>query len=207
MSEIMKGRQFTPEEIEEKCIWRFKDRKFMGAGEKKKEGPIPRDVYKMLAAPAFAVSCPEDDNGVWGEAKVKCPDYVNIIAECEPGDGPPLHMHYKTVETFMALTGKWKLQWGDQGEFETILEPFDLFAVPAGVSRRFENAGTEKAYLLVLISGGTHDMDDLNYAPEVGKDIEDQFGGAVRKHTEAVGFRFTAGIDGKNAKAVPVPAE
>ena len=204
--EIMQSKKYTFQEIEDLCIWRFKNRKYMGAGEKKKEGPIPAEVYKMLAAPAFAVSCPENDNGVWGEAKVKVPDYVNIIAECKPGEGPPLHMHYKTVETFMALSGSWKLQWGDEGEFETILSPFDLFAVPAGVNRRFENAGTESAYLLVLISGGTHDMNDLNYAPSVGADIEKKFGKKVRDHVEAVGFRFTAGISSKHAHAQPVPA-
>ncbi len=194
----MQSKHYTLEDIEAKCIWRFKDRKYMGAGEKTKEGPISRDVYKKLAAPAFAVTAPEFDNGPWGEARVKVPDYVNIIAECEPGQGVPLHMHAKTIETFMALTGRWKFQWGDQGEQEVILEPFDTFAVPAQVSRRFENVGTEKAYLLVLISGGTHDMNDLIYAPEVGQKIVSEFGAETLEHVKKVGFQFTAGIKGKH---------
>lgn len=196
----MQSKHYSPEEIEEKCIVRFKKLKYMGAGEKKKEGPIPPGVYKMLAAPAFAITAPEFDNGPWGEARVKVPDYVNIIAELPPGGGVPLHMHAKTIETFMALTGKWKVQWGDQGEYETILEPFDTFAVPAAVSRRFENVGDEKAYLLVLISGGTHDMDDLIYAPSVGEEIAEKFGPAALEHVQKVGFKFTAGISGKHAK-------
>jgi len=194
----MQSKHYTPEEMEAKCIVRFKQLKYMGAGEKRKEGPIPQDVYKMLAAPAFAITAPEFDNGPWGEARVKVPDYVNIIAELPPGGGVPLHMHAKTIETFMALTGRWKLQWGDQGEYETVLEPFDTFAVPAEVSRRFENISDEKAYLLVLISGGTHDMDDLNYAPSVGANIEAKFGKDVRQHVEKVGFKFTAGISGEH---------
>lgn len=195
----MESKHYSPADMEAKCIVRFKDLKYMGAGEKKKEGPISPDVYKMLAAPAFAITAPEFDNGPWGEARVKVPDYVNIIAELPPGGGVPLHMHAKTIETFMALTGKWKLQWGDKGEYETILEPFDTFAVPAAVSRRFENVGLEKAYLLVLISGGNHDMDDLIYAPSVGKAIEDKFGKSTREHVEKVGFKFTAGISGAHA--------
>ncbi|MEO7404873.1 MAG: cupin domain-containing protein [Burkholderiales bacterium] len=196
----MQSKPYSPQEMEEKCIVRFNKLKYMGAGEKRKEGPIPPEVYKMLAAPAFAITAPEFDNGPWGEARVKVPDYVNIIAELPPGGGVPLHMHAKTIETFMALTGRWKLQWGDQGEHETILEQFDTFAVPAAVSRRFENVGTEKAYLLVLISGGTHDMNDLMYAPSVGADIEAKFGKGVREHVEKVGFQFNAGIVGEHAK-------
>ena len=196
----MQSKHYSPQEMEEKCIVRFNKLKYMGAGEKRKEGPIPPEVYKMLAAPAFAITAPEFDNGPWGEARVKVPDYVNIIAELPPGGGVPLHMHAKTIETFMALTGRWKLQWGDRGEYETILEQFDTFAVPAEVSRRFENVGTEKAYLLVLISGGTHDMNDLMYAPSVGADIEAKFGKGVREHVEKVGFQFNAGIVGKHAK-------
>jgi mannose-6-phosphate isomerase-like protein (cupin superfamily) len=195
----MQSKHYTPEHMEAKCIQRFKQLKYMGAGEKKKEGPIPPEVYKMLAAPAFAITAPEFDNGPWGEARVKVPDYVNIIAELPPGGGVPLHMHAKTIETFMPLTGKWKLQWGDKGEYETTLEPFDTFAVPAAVSRRFENIGTEKAYLLVLISGGTHDMDDLMYAPSVGQEIEAKFGKSVLEHVQKVGFKFTAGISGAHA--------
>jgi hypothetical protein len=177
----MESKHYSLADMEAKCIVRFKDLKYMGAGEKKKEGPISPEVYKMLAAPAFAITAPEFDNGPWGEARVKVPDYVNIIAELPPGGGVPLHMHAKTIETFMALTGKWKLQWGDKGEY------------------RFENVGTEKAYLLVLISGGTHDMDDLIYAPSVGKAIEDKFGKSTREHVEKVGFKFTAGISGAHA--------
>jgi mannose-6-phosphate isomerase-like protein (cupin superfamily) len=198
----MQSKHYSREQIEAQCIYRFKDRKYMGAGEKKKEGPIPPDVYKMLAAPAFAITAPEFDNGPWGEARVKVPDYVNIIAECAPGQGVPLHMHAKTIETFMVLTGRWKFQWGDRGEDEVTLEPFDTFAVPAAVSRRFENVSSETAYLLVLISGGTHDMDDLLYAPQVGEDIEKKFGKAIMDHVQKVGFKFTAGITGKHAKMV-----
>ena len=102
----MESKHYSPAEMEAKCIVRFKNLKYMGAGEKKKEGPISPEVYKMLAAPAFAITAPEFDNGPWGEARVKVPDYVNIIAELPPGGGVPLHMHAKTIETFMALSGK-----------------------------------------------------------------------------------------------------
>src|ERR1700691_415083 len=59
------------------------------------------------------------------------------IVTCPPGNGPGLHVHYKTHETFLALTGRWEIQWGDKGEETTVIEPFDLIAVPPRVTRRF----------------------------------------------------------------------
>ena len=88
------------------------------------------------------------------------------IVTCPPGDGPGLHVHYKTHETFMALTGRWEIQWGDHGEERTVLEPFDLIAVPPAVTRRFVNLAGEDAHLLVIIQGKAGDFDDVDRVPE-----------------------------------------
>lgn len=192
----MKSRQVSKQEMLDKHVVRFKDIPATGAGSKSEGGAIPRGVYEKLAAKtAYVVTAPGDDNSPWDAAKVHTPGYVSIIADCEPGHGPSLHMHDKTWETFMALTGRWAMQWGDEGEHEVILEPYDTLAYPPGVCRTFRNISDENAYILVLISGGVHDMDDLSFRPELGDVIAEEFGEDVRLHTEEIGFRFNAGVE------------
>ena len=49
-----------------------------------------------------------------------------------------MHTH-DMVETFLVISGKWKLEWElDTGGEYTILEPLDFMACPVGVQRRFE---------------------------------------------------------------------
>lgn len=74
------------------------------------------------------------------------------IVECAPGNGGGLHSH-PTVEVFMALTGRWEIRWGDEGEQRVLLEPWDVAAVPAGVMRGFRNVGAEEAHLLAVLTG------------------------------------------------------
>ena len=55
-----------------------------------------------------------------------------------PGCGVSMHTH-DTVETFLVISGKWKLEWElDTGPDFAILEPLDFMACPIGVQRRFE---------------------------------------------------------------------
>ena len=62
----------------------------------------------------------------------------------EPGKGAALHSH-STVEVFIPLQGRWAVFWGDEGEQEIVLDPFDCVSVPVGVLRGFRNAGDEPA--------------------------------------------------------------
>lgn len=197
----MKSKIVTTDEMEANHIWRWKDRQYMGAGKKKTGGPIPEGAYKMLAAPAYAVTSPEDDNGPWAEANVKVPDYVNIIADLPPGQGVPLHIHAKTWEIFMAMQGKITFEWGDDAEYSTVLEPFDLIAIPPAVNRRFQNYTDEQAYMLVLISGGTHDMNDLIYSYRVGDAMQEEFGVEVLRQVQKTGFQFIAGLSDEEVAA------
>jgi hypothetical protein len=36
------------------------------------------------------------------------------IATCPTGNGPGLHVHWNMYDTFMALTGRWQIKWGDK---------------------------------------------------------------------------------------------
>jgi mannose-6-phosphate isomerase-like protein (cupin superfamily) len=91
------------------------------------------------------------------------------IVECAPGTGGGLHSH-PTVEVFIALSGQWGIRWGDEGENEVVLEPFDAVAVPAGVMRGFRNVGTEGAHLLAVLTG--RDAGEITWHPSVVEKVE-----------------------------------
>ncbi|MBF0277043.1 MAG: cupin domain-containing protein [SAR324 cluster bacterium] len=82
----------------------------------------------------------------------------------EPGKGAALHSH-PTVEVFIPMSGRWSVYWGDDGENEFILEPFDVISVPVGVMRGFRNVGEEPGYLMAIL-GGT-DAGKVSWSPSV----------------------------------------
>ena len=75
------------------------------------------------------------------------------IVRCAPGKGT-LHHDHKTMEVFMALTGKWKIFWGDDEDTHyVILEPFDTASIPPNLMRGFRNVGDNEGLLLGTIEG------------------------------------------------------
>ena len=46
-------------------------------------------------------------------------------AKCPPGQGPGLHNHINTYETFTVLEGQFEVSWNDDGSAAIILEKFD----------------------------------------------------------------------------------
>ena len=77
--------------------------------------------------------------------------------ECEPGTGVLMHNH-ATVETFLAIHGRWRIEWeGREGTRSVDLGPLDFFACPVGVQRRFEcleaGAGAQVGLLLGVVEG------------------------------------------------------
>jgi mannose-6-phosphate isomerase-like protein (cupin superfamily) len=91
-------------------------------------------------------------------------DFNLAMVHAEPGKGAALHAH-PTVEVFIALSGRWAVYWGDEGEQEIVLERWDTISVPPGVMRGFRNAGKEDAYLLAVL-GGT-DAGRVVWSPKV----------------------------------------
>jgi hypothetical protein len=55
--------------------------------------------------------------------------------------------------------------WGDEGEQEIVLEPWDTISVPPGVMRGFRNAGQQDGYLMAVL-GGT-DAGRVVWSPKV----------------------------------------
>jgi quercetin dioxygenase-like cupin family protein len=114
------------------------------------------------------------------------------IAVCPPGQGPGLHAHLATYETFTVLQGRFEVRWNDDGSERAVLERFDTISVPPGVCRAFRNVGDEEGILQVLITGGVHDMHDIDFAPAAAAEIDAVGAGLVAKF-QAVGFTFNAG--------------
>jgi mannose-6-phosphate isomerase-like protein (cupin superfamily) len=77
--------------------------------------------------------------------------------KAKPGKGPLMHNH-DTNETFIALTGRWRCEWNEGEEKESVdLEPYDVISFPVGVARRFMNVTYDqpaKEHLLMFIIGG-----------------------------------------------------
>lgn len=113
------------------------------------------------------------------------------FATCPPGDGPGLHVRWKTHETFIALTGKWAIRLGDKGEERAVIEPFDLIAVPPGVTRQFINISQQGAHLMVIIQGQPGEFDDVGRVPETAQLVEEQFGPEMLQKLESLGRQFT----------------
>ena len=116
-----------------------------------------RDIYNVIGA------------GVTEDAALRpaisAVEGFNITySSAEPGKGAALHSH-PTVEVFIPMSGKWSVYWGDDGENEVILEPWDVVSVPVGVMRGFKNVGTEHAFLMAII-GGT-DAGKVDWAESV----------------------------------------
>ena len=116
------------------------------------------------------------------------------FASCPPGTGPSLHSHRQTYETFTVMQGQFEIFWNDQGENRLALERFDTICVPPGVCRGFRNIGDGEGILQVIISGGVHDLNDIDFAPQCAEAIENIKPGLL-KTFEETGLTFTAGQD------------
>jgi uncharacterized RmlC-like cupin family protein len=184
----------TQEEMK-KRIARFRDLVSTKARHAEGKG-IPVEVLEMITAKStFNIMSPTDLGGQLSPAPPVLGGDAGVfrlgIVTCPPGNGPGLHVHWRTHETFMALTGKWEVIWGDKGEEKTVIEPFDLIAVPPEVTRTFVNISDEDAHLLVVIQGKKGEFDDVGRVPETAQKIADKFGPEMVEKLEAAGWQFT----------------
>jgi quercetin dioxygenase-like cupin family protein len=94
------------------------------------------------------------------------------LAVCPPGQGPGLHSHRQTYETFTVLKGRFEVHWNDDGAEGAVLELYDTVSFPPGVCRSFRNIGDGEGILQVIITGGVHDMTDIDFSARAKKEIE-----------------------------------
>jgi uncharacterized RmlC-like cupin family protein len=155
---------------------------------------IPREAYELMTAKTlYLLMAPQSQGGPMAQK----PEIAGqkglsvIMARCPPGDRPVLHAHLKTHETFMCLTGRFRIRWGDEGENETHIDPFDMIAVPPRVCRDFTNVSDREALLLVLITGtGDDDFNDIAVAPGESRMVAERFGMDVVRKFQKLGTEF-----------------
>ncbi|KLN59870.1 cupin [Kiloniella spongiae] len=83
-----------------------------------------------------------------------------------------LHSH-TTAEVFFVLKGRWRFFWGrygDAGEF--IAEEGDIFNIPTGIFRGFENVGTDYGMIMAIL-GGDDAGGGVTWAPQVIEEAQE----------------------------------
>jgi quercetin dioxygenase-like cupin family protein len=114
------------------------------------------------------------------------------LAVCPPGQGPGLHSHRQTYETFTVMKGSFEVRWNDDGSGRAVLGLYDTVSFPPGVCRSFRNVGDAEGILQVIITGGVHDMSDIDFSAKAREEIEAVRPGLAAEF-EKTGFTFTAG--------------
>jgi len=77
-----------------------------------------------------------------------------------------LHSH-RTAEVFFVLKGRWRFFWGRWGTAgEVVLEEGDIFNIPTGIFRGFENVGLDYGMIMAVL-GGDDAGGGVVWAPQV----------------------------------------
>jgi quercetin dioxygenase-like cupin family protein len=83
-----------------------------------------------------------------------------------------LHMH-STAEVFFVLKGTWRFFWGRHGTAgEVTLQEGDIFNIPTGIFRGFENISTDYGMIMAVL-GGDDAGGGVIWAPQVIEDAKD----------------------------------
>jgi len=104
---------------------------------------------------------------------ISIPHGFNIGAAGQPPKcRNSLHDH-RTAEVFFVLSGRWRFFWGRWGKAgEVTLEKGDIFNIPTGVFRGFENVGTDYGMIMAIL-GGDDAGGGVMWAPQVIEDATD----------------------------------
>ncbi len=104
---------------------------------------------------------------------ISIPHGFNIGAAGQPPKcRNSLHDHH-TAEAFFVLSGRWRFFWGRWGTAgEVVLEEGDIFNIPTGIFRGFENIGTDYGMIMAIL-GGDDAGGGVMWAPQVIEDARD----------------------------------
>lgn len=141
---IGKSKPIANAEIESR-VWRFDQLK--GSPNAFLDAKIPG--HKRVLYGALGVGTADEQ--IFKAVKAAENFHIDYI-KAGPGQGAALHSH-DSEEVFIAMTGRWKVTWGTNGENEIELDTFDGISVPSGVMRSFENLGDSENVLMAIIGG------------------------------------------------------
>lgn len=113
--------------------------------------------------------------------------YVSVLP---PGQGPCLHSHNNTYETFMVLEGEIEYQIGDPVTHRVTLGKYDVLSCPPKVYRGFTNVGPGTAIQLTVITGESEGKrDDVSMPHSIATRVESEYGAKVMEAFRGI-FRF-----------------
>ena len=161
-------------------------------------GNIPPEAREMMTARETKTVIAHEGakDTPWGDGPIPGPEkFAVVIAECEPGNGPGLHVHGNTTETFTCIRGRFRIEWGDESQHSIELNLFDTISVPPGVMRRFHNISDESGLLYVILQSGERGLGDVEFPPSMLEELDNRFGAEVVRELEGVGYSFRAGLD------------
>lgn len=89
------------------------------------------------------------------------------LVEIPPGQSAPLHAH-ATEEVFFIVEGHMTFFWGEHGEHQIEMGPYDTVTMPKNIYRGFTNRGDKLARMMVTVEGGPDEVrNSVTYPPEV----------------------------------------
>lgn len=185
---------FTPEDME-KRIARLDDLTPNKAEFAERAG-VPQEAYEFVAAKDIflLMAKPKPAEKQNSAPAVEGPDGASIyVVGTPPNDGPALHAHMTTYETFMPLSGRYRFDYGRDGKHNVVINPFELISVPPGVIRKFTNIEDYESRMLVIIQGEDENaLNDIIMPPSVGEEIAQRWGRETTAKIEELGMLFTA---------------
>ena len=106
---------------------------------------------------------------------IKVSEGFNLgFVRTRPGKGVLMHNH-DTNETFVVVSGKWRVQWNEGKDMESLdVGPLDIISFPAGCARRFENITHDEPaveHMLLFVIGG--DAPQNEFTPSSMKRVEE----------------------------------
>lgn len=174
-------RNMTRDEIVSRT-GRFSGLKPMSTAKSLADKGVPLEAIDIVFARKLMPVVLEDTNNPFGNASpITGAGGMSLhLSICPPGQGPCLHSHNSTFETFVCLEGRWEFSVGDQGQEKLILEKWDTFSCPPRVYRGFKNIWDRDSAMMTIISGPQDARDDVSMPPHIATELE-KFGPNVLK--------------------------
>lgn len=157
MSSSLPVRPFTREEILARTAF-FSELKTFSSGFSDAAAP---NTHRVMANVMGYQPPPGGRSPVGADAArnaaLKISEGFNLAyVRCKPGHGPLMHNH-DTAETFIPMTGRWRMSFNEDDTQHVDVGPLDVLSFPPAVARRFENITWDEPdtehILMVLVSG------------------------------------------------------
>ncbi|MGD9539014.1 MAG: cupin domain-containing protein [Alphaproteobacteria bacterium] len=141
---------------------------------------VPQEAWDVFFARQIKAVVLEDTDSPFGSrAPIKGANGLTMfISHLPPGQGPCLHDHNNTYETFMVLQGEIEYRVGNPVQHKRVLRKWDVFSCPPGVYREFRNVGDGDAVQLTILTGPV-ERDDVTIPHVVREQVEKEFGKKV----------------------------